>query len=102
MCIRDSPKPDLLIYLQASPRRIYERVKKRGRAYEEQISLDYLENICEKYSEFFFNYSESPLLVLNVDDVDFVTNQMDYEKVRDCLQRDIVGKEFINLSPSFF
>ena len=38
----------------------------------------------------------------NVDDVDFVTNQMDYEKVRDCLQRDIVGKEFINLSPSFF
>jgi|TARA_Y100001936_G_scaffold24816_1_gene22766 Deoxynucleoside kinases len=96
------PKPDLLIYLQASPRRVYERVKKRGRAYEEQISLEYLEKICEKYSEFFFNYSESPLLVLNVDDVDFVTSQIDYEKVRDCLQRDIVGKEFVNLSPSFF
>ena len=46
------PKPDLLIYLQASPRRVYERVKKRGRAYEEQISLEYLERICEKYSEF--------------------------------------------------
>ena len=48
------------------------------------------------------NDSESPLLVLNVYDVDFVTNQIDYEKVRDCLQRDIIGKEFINLSPSFF
>ena len=96
------PKPDLLIYLQASPARVYERVKKRGRAYEDQISMDYLEKICEKYSEFFFNYSESPLLVLNVDDVDFVTSQLDYEKVRDCLLRDIVGKEFVNLSPSFF
>ena len=69
---------------------------------ENSKALEYLEKICEKYSEFFFNYSESPLLVLNVDDVDFVTSQLDYEKVRDCLQRDIVGKEFVNLSPSFF
>jgi len=96
------PKPDLLIYLQASPKQIFERVRKRGRTYEDSISLNYLENVCEKYAEFFFNYSESPLLVLNVDNVDFMANKLDLAKVIDCLKKEIVGKEFINLAPGFF
>jgi len=96
------PKPDLLIYLQASPKKVMERVKKRARTYEENIDLEYLEKICQTYSEFFFNYSESPLLVLNVDEVDFVDNQRDLKIVLDSISKDVVGKEFINLRPSFF
>ena len=96
------PKPDLLIYLQASPKQIFERVRKRGRTYEDSISLNYLEDVCEKYAEFFFNYSESPLLVLNVDNVDFMANKLDLARVIDCLKKEIVGKEFINLAPGFF
>ena len=96
------PKPDLIIYLQASPKQIFERVRKRGRIYEDSISLNYLEDVCEKYAEFFFNYSESPLLVLNVDNVDFMANKLDLARVIDCLKKEIVGKEFINLAPGFF
>tara|TARA_B100000965_G_scaffold400771_1_gene423283 strand:- start:1508 stop:2164 length:657 start_codon:yes stop_codon:yes gene_type:complete len=96
------PKPDLLIYLQATPERVLERVHKRGRSYENEMPLKYLESICEMYTEFFFNYSDSPLLVLNVDEVDFVGSDSDYEKVLSCLRREIKGKEFIDLSPSFF
>ena len=73
-----------------------------AKEYEEKINLEYLEKICSAYSEFFFSYSESPLLVLNVDDVDFVSNQMDFNQIIDCVKKNIIGREFINLSPSFF
>ena len=96
------PKPDLLIYLQASPKRIFDQVKMRGKEYEEKINLEYLEKICSAYSEFFFSYSESPLFVLNVDDVDFLSNQIDFNQIIDCVKKNIIGREFINLSPSFF
>ena len=51
------------------------------------ISLNYLEDVCEKYAEFFFNYSESPLLVLNVDNVDFMANKLDLARVIDCFKK---------------
>ena len=98
----NSPKPDLVIYLQASPKQLLNRVKERGKAYEEQISLEYLERICEMYSEFFFSYYDSPLLVINVDSVDFVSNQEDYNELVTHIKRDIVGKEYINLSQTIF
>ena len=98
----NSPKPDLVIYLQASPKQLLNRVKERGKVYEEQISLEYLERICEMYSEFFFSYYDSPLLVINVDSVDFVSNQEDYNELVTHIKRDIVGKEYINLSQTIF
>tara|TARA_B100000886_G_scaffold140533_1_gene95146 strand:+ start:10404 stop:11057 length:654 start_codon:yes stop_codon:yes gene_type:complete len=98
----NSPKPDLVIYLQASPKQLIERVKTRGKNYEEQMSLDYLQRICEMYADFFFNYYESPILVINVDNIDFVSNQDDYKKLLSHINREIVGKEYISLSPSIF
>lgn len=96
------PKPDLLIYLQATPETVLERVNKRARSYEDHVALEYLERLCEAYTEFFFDYSETPLLVLDVNDVDFVESDEDYQKVVDCLKREITGREFVNLTPSFF
>ena len=96
------PKPDLLIYLQATPERVLERVNKRARSYEDHVALEYLERLCEAYTEFFFDYSETPLLVLDVNDVDFVSSDTDYNKVVECLKREITGREFVNLTPSFF
>ena len=98
----NSPKPDLVIYLQASPKQLLNRVKERGKVYEEQISLEYLEKICEMYSEFFFSYYDSPLLVINVDNVDFVSNPEDYNELVTHIKRDVVGKEYINLSQTIF
>ena len=98
----NSPKPDLVIYLQASPKQLLNRVKERGKVYEEQISLEYLEKICEMYSVFFFSYYDSPLLVINVDNVDFVSNPEDYNELVSHIKRDVVGKEYINLSQTIF
>lgn len=97
-----NPKPDLVIYLQASPKSIYERIKSRGKSYEEKLSLEYLQRVCEMYTEFFFDYSSSPLLVLNVENMDFVSKQSDYQTLIDHLNREIVGKEYVNLSPQIF
>mgnify|MGYP001181287851 FL=1 len=97
-----SPKPDLVIYLQASPKQLLNRVRERGKVYEEHISLEYLEKICEMYSEFFFSYYDSPLLVINVDNVDFVSNHEDYKQLVTHIKRNIVGKEYVNLSQTIF
>lgn len=71
--LRESvPKPDLVIYLQASLDTLTRRIKKRGRAYEKSISSSYLQELSEAYSHYFYRYDETPLLVVNTNDIDFV------------------------------
>ncbi len=69
---RDIPIPDLVIYLQSSPERLMRRIRERGRPYEKPLSLDYLRELSQAYTKFFFHYTDSPLLVVNVEEVDFV------------------------------
>ncbi|MBS1245216.1 MAG: deoxynucleoside kinase, partial [Deltaproteobacteria bacterium] len=66
------PKPDLVVYLQARPEVLLSRVRKRGVAYERNISLDYLRTLSDAYNEYFFHYNETPLLVVNTSEIDFV------------------------------
>src|SRR3972149_2735252 len=66
------PKPDLVIYLQARPEVLLSRVRKRGIAYERNISLDYLRTLSDAYNEYFFHYNETPLLVVGTSEIDFV------------------------------
>lgn len=73
------PKPDLVIFLQASPEVLIERVKIRSRDYEREINTDYLEALMHAYNEFFFHYDESPLLVINSSEIDFVNNSGDFD-----------------------
>lgn len=72
-------KPDLVIYMQASVPVLMERIAQRGRDYESDISPEYLERLSEAYSYFFFHYRETPLLVVNTDDIDFVNNPDDLD-----------------------
>ena len=67
-----TPKPDLVIYLQASTEVLQERVAKRGRDYEAFIDPDYLDSVNKAFNNFFFYYSETPLLVINTNEIDFV------------------------------
>ena len=76
------PKPDLMIYLQASSDVLLKHVKKRKISYEKNIEANYLEQLSEAYRKFFFSYNESPILVVNCTNIDFVENQNDYEKLR--------------------
>jgi len=76
------PKPDMVIYMQASPKVLLERVKKRGLSYERPITEDYLEELTSAYNDYFFNWSESPLLVVNASDIDYVRNKADWENLK--------------------
>jgi len=66
--------PDLVVYLQARSDVLLERIRKRGLAYEKPIRAEYIEEVARAYAEFFFNYNEGPLLIVNASDIDFVGN----------------------------
>lgn len=63
--------PDMVIYLTASVDTLLERIWRRQRSFEKGIDKSYLEDLCEIYSDFFFNYNDRPLLVVKTDNVDF-------------------------------
>jgi deoxyadenosine/deoxycytidine kinase len=67
-------KPDLVVYLQARPEVLYKRVKKRDKSYERGLTFEYLAEVAQAYNRFFFNYDETPLLVVNTSDIDFVAS----------------------------
>jgi len=71
------PKPDLVIYLHAETAVLMQRVKQRGREYEKDLSWDYLDDLNRAYNDFFFAYTETPLLVIQTTDIDFVKNGAD-------------------------
>ena len=73
------PRPDLVIYLQASLDVLLQRIKKRNLEYEKTITRDYLKELMQAYNYFFFHYKLSSLLVINTSDIDFVENSQDME-----------------------
>lgn len=79
------PKPDFVIYMQANPKVLMERIKMRGAAYEKGITEEYLEQLTEAYNNYFFNYSATPLLVVNSSDLDYVKNAQDWEDLKNAI-----------------
>jgi deoxyguanosine kinase len=71
------PKPDMVVYLQARPEVLYKRVKKRDKKYERSVTFDYLTEVAQAYNQFFFHYDETPLLVVNTSEIDFVASSKD-------------------------
>jgi deoxyguanosine kinase len=67
-------KPDLVIFIQCSIERLLQNIHQRGREYEMDISVDYLEELNEAYNHFFYHYDRSPLLIINANEIDFVNN----------------------------
>jgi deoxyguanosine kinase len=74
-------KPDLVIFLQARVDILKERIRKRDREYEKTISLKYLEQINQAFNDFFFHYTETPLLVINASYIDFVNVPSDLDEL---------------------
>ncbi|NTW58686.1 MAG: deoxynucleoside kinase [Nitrospirae bacterium] len=72
-------RPDLVIYLQADTETILRRIKQRARPFEKDVSRDYIEAVNDAYSHYFFRYAETPLLVINTSDIDFVHNPQDLD-----------------------
>lgn len=72
------PKPDVYVYLYQNIDRLLQNIKKRGRAYEQQISPDYLEKIHEGYLNFFKSQNKIDVKIIDITDLDFVANRKDY------------------------
>ena len=77
--VEDVPKPDLVIYLQASLDNITKRIKSKSKAAEKAATAGYLKEVSEAYSHYFYRYDETPLLVENTDGIDFVHNTEHFE-----------------------
>jgi deoxyguanosine kinase len=80
-------KPDLVIYLQARLDVLLARIKKRGREFERKFDPDYLEQLCHAYNDYFFHYSDTPLLVINTSEIDYVNNDADLENLLQVIRR---------------
>lgn len=78
---RSLRKPDLVIFLQASTDRLMHNIKKRGRKVERNLTRGYIEELSEAYNNFFFKYNNTPLLIVNTTDIDFVNRQKDFDEL---------------------
>jgi len=75
------PKPDMFVYLHLSPERLLRNIEKRGRTYEKNIDMEYLQSIQESYFTFFRQNPEIKYLVIDISDTDFVEDENDYRKI---------------------
>jgi deoxyguanosine kinase len=91
---RDLRKPDLVIYLQASPEVLRARIAKKGAATESRISLEYLTAVARAYEHFFFHYTASDLLVVNTSEIDFVERNADLQQLLRRLQEPVKGTQY--------
>lgn len=73
-----APNPDLIIYLQASPEILIERIKRRNHAFEKAISEDYLWKLTNSYTQFFHQYKKAPVMIVNSDNLNFANNTRDF------------------------
>jgi len=92
-----APSPDLVIYLQAQPETLIERVRKRGLAMESGISELYLYRLCESYSRFFYHYDAAPLLIVNAEHLNPIERDEDFMLLLKRIGNMRGKREFFNL-----
>lgn len=83
--------PDLLIYLRSSISNLVDQIHKRGRDYENSISIDYLSRLNERYEAWISKYNKGNLLIIDVDDLDFVSNPEDLGGIINKVEAEING-----------
>jgi len=89
--------PDLVVYLQAQPATLIERVRRRAKGYERPVSEEYLALLAESYARFFYHYNASPVLIVNSDNLNFVERDGDFELLVSRLRGMRSRREFFNL-----
>lgn len=86
--------PDLVIYLQAKPEVLRERIARKRLPAEQRISHEYLQEVVKAYEHFFFRYSASDLLVINTSEIDFVDRNADLQQLLRRLQEPVKGTQY--------
>jgi len=88
------PKPDLVIYLQGSLETCMKRIRRGSWTMEKSISPDYLSQLIEAYNYYFYHYEETPLLVVNTNEIDFVNRTADFDDLVAQIQRARRGVQY--------
>lgn len=83
--------PDMLIYLRSSIPNLVSKIHKRGREYENSISIEYLGRLNERYEAWISTYDKGKLLVVDVDEIDFVENKEDLGKIIEKIDAELNG-----------
>jgi deoxyadenosine/deoxycytidine kinase len=92
-----APAPDLVVYLQANPATLYERVRRRAADFERGIGEDYLALLAESYARFFYNYGAAPVLIVNSENLNFVARDADLELLLTRMRGMKSRREFFSL-----
>ena len=98
MMERNVIHPDLVIFLQADTGTLMKNISKRGREIEKNISEDYIDALNQVYNEYFFRYQDTPLVIINTNNIDFVNNHKDLEEVINYIRQPVTGTKFFNPS----
>ncbi len=93
---RNIIKPDLVIYLQADTDTLMKNIAQRGREMETDITYDYIDALSQVYTEYFFRYQETPLVIINTNNIDFVHNKNDLREVIKYIRQPVSGTKFFN------
>ena len=100
---RVTKTPDLMIYLRKSVPVLVSQIQKRGREYEQQMQLDYLKGLNERYDDFIFNKYKGRVLVIDSDEMDFEHNPQDFAGIINRIDAELFGlfsEESIPESPN--
>ena len=89
--------PDLVIYLQATTSTLIDRVRRRGRDYERSVTDDYLNRLGDSYGEFFHQYEDAPLMMVNSENLNFVDNEADFHLLLERIESMRGPREFFSL-----
>ena len=95
----EAPRPDLVIYLQASTEILLERIHTRGNRAERSLDKNYVNQLVDKYTEFFHYYETSPLLIVNSAAIDPVSNDKDYQELLSLIANTKKGRHYYNPVP---
>ena len=93
---RNIIRPDLVIYLQADTDVLMKNIAKRGRNMERNVTWEYIDALNQVYTEYFFRYQDTPLVIINTDNIDFVENKKDLKEVIDYIRQPVSGTKFFN------
>lgn len=92
--VKETTRPDLVIYLQARADVLLGRIRQRARGFEASIDPAYLSSLSDAYNHFFLHYDSAPLLIVNTERLDFVTNREDFEDLFRAIEATTSGRRF--------